>query len=104
MFGYYAERGTMQSGRRFRSLPRRCPCSARHSSAGNCVEEALATRSGDREYLRVRNDVDHLPAAQQDELACVKQILMEEFSIATSRATQPWKKNGKVQNIILFGS
>ena len=52
----------------------------------------------------MQNDVDHLPAAQQDELARVKQILMEEFSIATSRATQPWKKNGKVQNIILFGS
>ena len=52
----------------------------------------------------MRTDVDHLPAAQQDELECVKQILLEEFSIATSRATQPWKKNGKVQNIILFGS
>lgn len=29
---------------------------------------------------------------------------MEEFSVATSRATQPWKKNGKVQMIVLFGS
>jgi predicted nucleotidyltransferase/HEPN domain-containing protein len=41
---------------------------------------------------------------QQDELARVKQILMEEFSVAISRATQPWKKNGKIQKIILFGS
>jgi predicted nucleotidyltransferase len=52
----------------------------------------------------VKSDLDHLPAAQQDELQRVKQILMDEFSIATSRATQPWKKNGRVRNIILFGS
>lgn len=52
----------------------------------------------------MRNDVDHLPAAQQGELERVKQILMDEFAVATSRATQPWKKNGRVQNIILFGS
>jgi uncharacterized protein len=52
----------------------------------------------------VRNDVDHLPATQQDELVRMKQILMDEFAIATSRATQPWKKNGRIQNIILFGS
>lgn len=48
--------------------------------------------------------MNHLPAAQQEELERVKQTLMDEFSIATSRATQPWKKNGRVQNIILFGS
>ncbi|GGB91741.1 hypothetical protein GCM10011494_07660 [Novosphingobium endophyticum] len=32
------------------------------------------------------------------------QILMDEFAVAISRATQPWKKNGKVQKIVLFGS
>lgn len=52
----------------------------------------------------MRNDVDHLPALQQDELARAKQILLDEFSVAISRATQPWKKNGKVQKIVLFGS
>jgi len=52
----------------------------------------------------VRNNVEHLPSAQQDELERVKQILMDEFSNATARATQPWKKNGRIQNIILFGS
>lgn len=45
-----------------------------------------------------------MPPAQQEELARVTQILMDEFSVATSRATQPWKRNGKVQKIILFGS
>ncbi|AOR76365.1 nucleotidyltransferase domain-containing protein [Novosphingobium resinovorum] len=49
-------------------------------------------------------DIDHLPSIQQRELARASQLLMEEFSIATSRATQPWKKNGKVLKIILFGS
>ena len=52
----------------------------------------------------MRNDVDHLPLPQQGELAQVKQTLMEAFSVAISRATQPWKKNGRIQNIILFGS
>jgi uncharacterized protein len=64
----------------------------------------LATGDGDGENPRVRNDVDHLPLTQQEELTRVRQILLEEFSIATSRATQPWKKNGRVQNLILFGS
>lgn len=45
-----------------------------------------------------------MPPAQQEELARVTQILMDEFAVATSRATQPWKKNGKVQKIVLFGS
>ncbi|TCM19052.1 putative nucleotidyltransferase [Novosphingobium sp. PhB165] len=52
----------------------------------------------------MRMDIDHLPSIQQQELARATQILMEEFSVATSRATQPWKRNGKVQKIILFGS
>jgi predicted nucleotidyltransferase/HEPN domain-containing protein len=52
----------------------------------------------------VRKDVDHLPIVQQEELARVQQILLDEFAVAISRATQPWKKNGKIQKIILFGS
>jgi Predicted nucleotidyltransferases len=52
----------------------------------------------------MKNDVDHLPAVHQEELALVTRILMDEFTAAISRATQPWKKNGKIQKIILFGS
>ena len=52
----------------------------------------------------MRKDVDHLPVVQQEELARVTQILMDEFGVAIARATQPWKKNGKIQAIILFGS
>jgi len=52
----------------------------------------------------MRHDVDHLPLTQQAELARVRRILMEEFAVAISRATQPWKKNGKILKVILFGS
>ena len=52
----------------------------------------------------MRSDIDHLPSVQQGELERVKQVLMAEFSEAISRASQPWKKNGKILKIILFGS
>ena len=52
----------------------------------------------------MRKDVDHLPSIQQEELARVRQTLMDEFAVAISRATQPWKKNGKIQKVVLFGS
>ncbi|MES2326272.1 MAG: HEPN domain-containing protein [Pseudomonadota bacterium] len=52
----------------------------------------------------MRTGIDHLPQRQQDELARVTHILMEEFETATSRATQPWRRNGKIYKIVLFGS
>ncbi|KPH66091.1 HEPN domain-containing protein [Novosphingobium sp. ST904] len=52
----------------------------------------------------MRKDIDHLPPVQQAELERAKQILMAEFEVAISRATQPWKKNGRIQKIVLFGS
>lgn len=58
----------------------------------------------DGETPSMKNDVDHLPPAQQEELALATRILMDEFTVATSRATQPWTKNGKVRKIVLFGS
>jgi len=57
-----------------------------------------------REGILVRNDIDHLPSLQRGELERVKQLLLGEFADATARATQPWKKNGRVLKIILFGS
>lgn len=66
--------------------------------------KGLATHDGDGKSSAVRTEIDHLPTIQQDELARVKRILMEEFAVAISRATQPWKKNGRIQKIILFGS
>ena len=52
----------------------------------------------------MRTIIDHLPQVQQDELARVVQILMGEFELAISRATQPSRRNGKIYKIILFGS
>ncbi|MEA3016871.1 MAG: uncharacterized protein QOI38_1593, partial [Sphingomonadales bacterium] len=52
----------------------------------------------------MRTDLDHLPSAQQDELARVVRILMAEFDAVTARASQPWRRNGKIYKIILFGS
>lgn len=52
----------------------------------------------------MRSTADHLPSTQQAELARVKDILLREFAAAIAPATQPWKKNGKVLKVILFGS
>ncbi|MGC6331123.1 HEPN domain-containing protein [Rhizorhabdus sp. FW153] len=52
----------------------------------------------------VRSDVDHLPSVQQGELDRVKQLLMGEFAQAIALANQPWKKNGRILKVILFGS
>jgi predicted nucleotidyltransferase len=52
----------------------------------------------------MRFDLDHLPDVQQRELERVQQILMAEFERATARATQPWRRDGKIYKIILFGS
>ena len=52
----------------------------------------------------MRTSLDHLPAVQQDELHRIREILLSEFARAISSATQPWKKNGKVLKIVLFGS
>lgn len=52
----------------------------------------------------MRSDIDHLPSIQQGELDRVKQTLMGEFAEAIARANQPWKKNGRILKIILFGS
>lgn len=64
----------------------------------------LATFARDRENRTMRTDLDHLPDTQQQELQRVVAILREEFGKAIATATQPWKKNGKILKIILFGS
>jgi predicted nucleotidyltransferase/HEPN domain-containing protein len=52
----------------------------------------------------MRVDLDHLPDVQQAELTRVRDTLMAEFAQAISTSTQPWKKNGRILKIILFGS
>src|SRR5579871_1806595 len=67
------------------------------------LHRRLATRNADPDNRSMRDNVDHLPSIQQRELARVRQTLMGEFEAAIAGATQPWKKNGKIQKIVLFG-
>jgi len=69
---------------------------------GSTWRIALRARNGNEAFMRT--NIDHLPQVQQDELARVVQILMGEFDLAISRATQPSRRNGKIYKIILFGS
>ena len=55
----------------------------------------------------MKTDFDHLPAKQQQELVQVRTTLLTEFERALhggGGGTQPWRRNGKVLKIILFGS
>src|ERR1700759_1084076 len=52
----------------------------------------------------MRTDLDHLPPAKQRELERVVQILFEEFDEAIGRATQDWKRKGRILKIVLYGS
>lgn len=55
----------------------------------------------------MRTDLDHLPARQQRELERVRTTLLTEFEAALAAGgggTQPWRRNGKVLKIVLFGS
>ncbi len=52
----------------------------------------------------MQTSLDHLPATKQRELADIVRILFEEFDEALARATQPWKKKGRILKLILYGS
>ncbi|HBY43755.1 HEPN domain-containing protein [Brevundimonas sp.] len=55
----------------------------------------------------MRADLDHLPAKQQRELERVRTTLLTEFEAAIKSGgggTQPWRRDGRVLKIILFGS
>lgn len=51
----------------------------------------------------MRTELD-LPDAKRRELAEVVRILFEEFQAVTARATQGWKKNGRILKVVLYGS
>ena len=52
----------------------------------------------------MKTDLDHLPKSKQRELAHVVRVLFEEFEAQTARATQSWKKRGRILKVILYGS
>ena len=52
----------------------------------------------------MRTDLDHLPANKQRELERVKTIIFEEFEDAIALGTMGWKKKGRIDKVILYGS
>lgn len=52
----------------------------------------------------MRTDLDHLPPTKQREIERVKAIIFEEFEDALVLAKHKWKKKGKIEKIILYGS
>ena len=52
----------------------------------------------------MKTDLAHLPHGKQRELAHVVRVLFDEFAQSTARATQPWKKAGRILKVILYGS
>jgi len=52
----------------------------------------------------MRTDLDHLPASKQRELDHVRAIIFEEFEDALVLAKHEWKKKGKIEKIVLYGS
>jgi len=52
----------------------------------------------------MRDQLDHLPASKQRELAHVVRVLFEEFAQAHALATQKWKKQGRILKLVLYGS
>lgn len=64
----------------------------------------LANLSADSRMMAVRTELDHLPANKQRELAHIVRVLFEEFAEATARATQAWKKKGRILKVVLYGS
>ncbi|MBK6414172.1 HEPN domain-containing protein [Sphingopyxis sp.] len=52
----------------------------------------------------MKTDLDHLPTNKQRELERVKQIIFAEFEDALALGTMSWKKKGRIDKIILYGS
>ncbi|MEG3178237.1 HEPN domain-containing protein [Sphingomonas sp. RB3P16] len=52
----------------------------------------------------MRSELDHLPPQKRRELERVVQIIFEEFDDALALANHPWKKRGRIEKVILYGS
>ena len=52
----------------------------------------------------MRTSLSHLPEYKQHALARVVEMIHEEFEKAHAHSTTGWKKNGRIEKIILFGS
>jgi uncharacterized protein len=52
----------------------------------------------------MQTSLDHLPANKQRELERVAAIIFDEFEDALALAKHEWKKKGRIEKIILYGS
>jgi predicted nucleotidyltransferase/HEPN domain-containing protein len=52
----------------------------------------------------MRTDLEHLPTQKQRELERVVQFIFEEFDDALALARHEWKKRGRIEKIVLYGS
>jgi len=52
----------------------------------------------------MRTDLEHLSAQKQRELDRVVQFIFEEFDDALALAKHEWKKRGRIEKIVLYGS
>jgi uncharacterized protein len=52
----------------------------------------------------MQTSLDHLPANKQRELERVAAIVFDEFEDALALAKHEWKKKGRIEKIILYGS
>lgn len=52
----------------------------------------------------MKTDLDHLPEQHQRDLERVVQIIFSQFEDAIARATQPWKRRGRILSVILYGA
>jgi uncharacterized protein len=52
----------------------------------------------------MRTDVDHLPPHKQRELERVVKIIFEEFEDLVALTGTAWKKQGRIDTVILYGS
>jgi predicted nucleotidyltransferase/HEPN domain-containing protein len=64
----------------------------------------LAFRASAATLGGMKTSLDHLPEGKQRELALVVRTLFEEFEAVTARATQQWKKGGRILKVVLYGS
>lgn len=64
----------------------------------------LAFRASAATVAGMKTSLDHLPEGKQRELALVVRILFEEFEAVLSRATQQWKRGGRILKVVLYGS
>lgn len=54
--------------------------------------------------IMMRTDVDHLPDRKRRDLERIVEVLFAEFEQATARATQSWRRRGRILKVILYGS